>query len=180
MKINNREMILINISVTTILFGLLWMLIENKTPEYKNKKIEIERIESQIRLDQRRISMQKKWINELNLLQKNLTTFDYSQKSVSPQLMQTIKNLAIKQGVEITRSQPYPEKPTGDLYEMGINCTWNGELSAIVKFLTELQQKGVQYDIRTLNISPDGKKNNLLKGNMVIHCAYLRNPEIKK
>lgn len=180
MKINNREMILINISVTTILFGLLWMLIENKTPEYKNKKIEIERIESQIRLDHRRISMQKNWINELNLLQKNLTTFDYSQKSVSPQLMQTIKNLAIKQGVEITRSQPYPEKPTGDLYEMGINCTWNGELSAIVKFLTELQQKGVQYDIRTLNISPDGKKNNLLKGNMVIYCAYIRNPEIKK
>ena len=79
MKINNREMILINISVTTILFGLLWMLIENKTPEYKNK-IEIERIESQIRLDHRRISMQKNWINELNLLQKNLTTFDYSQK----------------------------------------------------------------------------------------------------
>ena len=118
MKINNREMILINISVTTILFGLLWMLIENKAPEYKNKKIEIERIESQIRLDQRRISMQKKWINELNLLQKNLTTFDYSLKSVSPQLMQTIKNL--------------------------------------------------------------GKKNNLLKGNMVIHCAYIRNPEIKK
>ena len=39
MKINNREMILINISVTTILFGLLWMLIENKTPEYKNKKL---------------------------------------------------------------------------------------------------------------------------------------------
>ena len=65
------------------------------------------------------------------------------KKSVSPQLMQTIKNLAIKQGVEITRSQPYPEKPTGDLYEMGINCTWNGELSAIVKFLTELQQKKV-------------------------------------
>ena len=95
MKINNREMILINISVTTILFGLLWMLIETK-PQNIKISIEIERIESQIRLDNRRISMQKKWINELNLLQKILPHL-IIVKNLYLQRMQTIKNLAIKQ-----------------------------------------------------------------------------------
>ena len=57
---------------------------------------------------------------------------------------------------------------------MGINCTWQGELPSIIGFLTELQQKGVQYDVRTLNISPEGTKSGRLKGNMVIHCAYIK------
>ena len=113
-------------------------------------------------------------MEELNALQRNLQIFDLKQKSVSPQLMQTIKNIATKHGVRITRNQPYAEKPTGDLFEMGINCTWQADLNAIIGFLTEMQQKGVQYDIRTLNISPEGKNTGRLKGNMVIHCAYIK------
>tara|TARA_A100001015_G_scaffold270530_1_gene323165 strand:+ start:3165 stop:3704 length:540 start_codon:yes stop_codon:yes gene_type:complete len=174
MKISEREMILLVLSIATILFGGTWYYVDSKVPEYKNKRIEIERLEAQIRLDQRRISMQKDWIDTLNSLQKDLQVFDIKQKSVSPQLMQIIKNISTKHGIRIIRNQPYAEKPTGDLFEMGINCTWQGDLPSIVGFLTELQQKGVQYDIRTLNISPEGKKSGRLKGNMVIHCAYIK------
>jgi hypothetical protein len=174
MKISEREMILLVLSIATILFGGTWYYVDSKVPEYKNKRIEIERLEAQIRLDQRRISMQKDWIDTLNYLQKDLQVFDIKQKSVSPQLMQIIKNISTKHGIRIIRNQPYAEKPTGDLFEMGINCTWQGDLPSIVGFLTELQQKGVQYDIRTLNISPEGKKSGRLKGNMVIHCAYIK------
>ena len=174
MKISEREMILLVLSIATILFGGTWYYVDSKVPEYKNKRIEIERLEAQIRLDQRCISMQKDWIDTLNSLQKDLQVFDIKQKSVSPQLMQIIKNIATKHGIRIIRNQPYAEKPTGDLFEMGINCTWQGDLPSIVGFLTELQQKGVQYDIRTLNISPEGKKSGRLKGNMVIHCAYIK------
>ena len=174
MKISEREMILLVLSIATILFGGTWYYVDSKVPEYKNKRIEIERLEAQIRLDQRCISMQKDWIDTLNSLQKDLQVFDIKQKSVSPQLMQIIKNISTKHGIRIIRNQPYAEKPTGDLFEMGINCTWQGDLPSIVGFLTELQQKGVQYDIRTLNISPEGKKSGRLKGNMVIHCAYIK------
>jgi hypothetical protein len=174
MKISEREMILLVLSIATILFGGTWYYVDSKVPEYKNKQIEIERIEAQIRLDHRRISMQENWIDTLKSLQKDLKIYDINQKSVSPQLMQIIKNISTKHGIRIIRNQPYAEKPTGDLFEMGINCTWQGDLPSIVGFLTELQQKGVQYDIRTLNISPEGKKSGQLKGNMVIHCAYIK------
>ena len=174
MKISEREMILLALSIGTILFGGTWYYVDSKIPEYKNKRIEIERLEGQIRLDKVRISMQKNWMDKLNSLQKDLHVFDIKQKSVSPQLMQIIKNISTKHGVRITRNQPYAEKPTGDLFEMGINCTWQGDLPSIIGFLTELQKKGVQYDVRTLNISPEGKKSGRLKGNMVIHCAYIK------
>ena len=174
MKISEREMILLVLLTGTVLFGGTWYYVDSKLPEYKNKQIEIERLEAQLRLDQRRISMQKNWMDTLQSLQKDLQIFDLKQKSVSPQLMQTIKNISTKHGIRITRNQPYAEKPTGDLFEMGINCTWQGELTSIIGFLTELQQKGVQYDVRTLNISPEGTKSGRLKGNMVIHCAYIK------
>ena len=88
---------LLVISFAVLLFGSSWYYIDSKVPEYKNKKIEQQRLEAQIRLDQRRIAM---------------------------------------------------------------------------------QQKGVQYDIRTLNISPEGKNTGRLKGNMVIHCAYIKTNKV--
>ena len=88
--------------------------------------------------------------------------------------MKTIKTISDKYGLDITRNQPYAEKPTGDLFELGINCTWQGTLDAIVGFLAELQQQGVSYDVRQLNVTPLGRNTGRLKGNMVIHCAYTR------
>jgi hypothetical protein len=88
--------------------------------------------------------------------------------------MKIIKEISVRYGLDITRNQPYSEKPTGDLFELGINCTWQGSLDAIVGFLTDLQQQGVNYDVRQLNVSPAGRNSGNLKGNMVIHCAYTR------
>ncbi len=174
MKMSEREMHLSVIAFAALLIGSSWYYLTGKAPDWKAKRVEIERLAGQIRLDTRRIAMQESWMAELNSLQERLHVFDINQKSVSPQLMQTIKNLSTEHGLRILRSQPYTEKPTGDLFEIGINCTWEGELKAIVDFLTELQQQGGNYDVRTLNISPSGKNTGALKGNMVIHCAYIK------
>ena len=104
MKISEREMIWCTLT-GTILFGGTWYYVfDSKIPEYKNKQIEIERLEAQLRLDQRRISMQKNWMDTLNSLPKDLQVFDIKQKSVSPQLMQTIKNISTKHGIRIAKS----------------------------------------------------------------------------
>ena len=102
------------------------------------------------------------------------TAMGVSQRNASPELMKTIKAISANHDLDITRSQPHAEKPTGDLFELGINCTWQGTLDAMVGFLAELQQQGVNYDVRQLNVTPVGKNTGKLKGNMVIHCAYTR------
>lgn len=176
MIISQREMILGAGTLTAILIGITWLTVDSHTEEYKAKKIEITNLRAQIRLDERRIAMQDDWMTELNELQKDLRIFDAKKKSVAPELMKTIKVISNKHGLDINRSQPYAEKPTSDLFELGINCTWQGDLDAMVGFLTDLQQQGVRYDVRSLNVTPVGKNTGKLKGNMVINCAYTKKP----
>lgn len=174
MKITQREMTLGVVTLACVLVGVTWYAVDKKTETWKSKKAQIENLRQQISLHQNAIKMQDNWMGELELLQQDLRVFDDNQRSVSPQLMKTIKEISSVHGLEITRSQPYNEKPTGDLFELGINCTWQGTLDALVGFLTDLQQQGVRYDVRTVNIQPVGKNSGKLKGNMVINCAYTR------
>jgi Tfp pilus assembly protein PilO len=174
MKISQREMILGVVTMTTILGGLTWNIISKKMVIHKAKKTEIATLRQEIRVNENRIKMQDDWIADLNELQKDLRVFDAKQKSVSPELMKTVNTIAGKHQLNITQSRPRGEKTTDDLHEMDINCTWQGELEAIVGFLAELQQQGVRYDVRSLNVQPIPKGNGKLKGNMMISCAFIR------
>ena len=174
MKITQREMTLGVVTLACVLVGMTWYAVDRKVETWKSKKTQIENLRQQISLHQNAIKMQDNWMGELEVLQQDLRVFDDDQRSVSPQLMKTIKGISNAHELEITRSQPYGEKPTGNLFELGINCTWQGTLDAVVGFLTDLQQQGVRYDVRTLNIQPVGKNSGKLKGNMVINCAYTR------
>ena len=174
MKITQREMILGVATLTAVLAGFTWVTIDKKTDEWKSKASRIEQTEQQIRHYQAAIRMQDSWQDELSELQEDLRVFEADERSVSPELMKIIKAISSEHGLEITRSQPYKEKPTGSLYELGINCTWQGTLDSMVGFLADLQKQGVSYDVRQLNVTPAGKDTGKLKGNMVIHCAYTR------
>jgi len=174
MKITQREMVLGVATLAAVLGGLTWYIVDGKVDEWRAKANAIEKAEQQIRRYTTAIKMQETWLDDLNALQADLRVFDAQQRSVSPELMKIIKGISSTYELDITRSQPYSEKPTGDLFELGINCTWQGKLPAMVGFLTELQQQGVRYDVRQLNVTPVGKNTGALKGNMVIHCAYTR------
>jgi hypothetical protein len=174
MKITQREMILGVATLTAVLTGFTWVTIDKKTDEWKTEAGRIEQAQQQIRHYQAAIRMQDEWLDELNALQEDLRVFEADERSVSPDLMKIIKTISSEHELEITRSQPYKEKLTGSLFELGINCTWQGTLDSMVGFLAELQQQGVSYDVRQLNVTPAGKDTGKLKGNMVIHCAYTR------
>lgn len=173
-------MVLGVVTLTFILGGLTWYVINGKIDAHKSKEAQIESLRQQIRLDERRIKMQDEWITELNELQKDLRVFDIKQKSVSPELMKTIDTIAKKHNLNISRNTPQGEKPTDDLYELNISCSWDGELEAVVGFLSELQQQGVRYDVRMLNITPAGKNSGRLKGGMLISCAFMRKANIEQ
>lgn len=174
MKISKREMILSVASLAAVLGGFTWYVVDSKLDEWKAKATEIEKLKQQISLHQKAIKMQENWLDELNELQDTLPVFDTKKRSVSPELVKAIKAVSDKHGVEILKSTPHKEKPTGDLFEIGINVTWQSTLEAMVRFLTELQQQGVRYDVRTLSVTPVGKNTGKLKGSMVIHFAYTR------
>lgn len=174
MKISQREMMLGAATLAAVLIGGTWYGASGKVEAWKTKKIEIANLRLQISRNQAAIKQQDEWMGQLKTLEKDLRIFDKDARSVSPELMKTIKGISDKYSLNITRNQPHEEKPTDNLFEMAINCTWEGSVEAVVGFLTELQQQGIRYEIRTLNISPAGKGSGELKGNMVINCAYTR------
>jgi hypothetical protein len=176
MKISQREIILGVLTLASVLGGVTWYIVDRKVDKWHGMANEIETLEQQISHHQTAIKMQENWLGELNALQSELPVFDTKKRSVAPGLMKAIKKISSKHGVDITKNSPYPEKQIGDLFELGINCTWNGTLEAMVHFLGELQQQGVRYDVRTLSVAPVGKNTGKLKGNMVIHCAFTRKP----
>jgi hypothetical protein len=177
MKITKREMGLGVGTLAAVLIGITWYMVDNRVDEWKAKAVTIDKTNQQIRQYLTAIKLQEEWVDELNALQDGLRVFEDNQRSVAPELMKTIKTISDKYGLDITRNQPYDEKRIRDLFELGINCTWQGSLDAIVGFLTELQQEGVNYDVRQLNVTPAGRNTGTLKGNMVIHCAYKRTAE---
>jgi Tfp pilus assembly protein PilO len=174
MKITDRELVLGIATMACVLFGGTWFAVNGKVAEWKTKKTEIVRLREQISRHEAAIRMQDDWLDELHELEKELRVFDTKQRSVSPDLMKTIDIIAEKYKLNITKTNPQAERPTDDLFEMSLNCTWQGELDAVVGFLTELQQQGVRYNIRTLNIKPLGQNTGKLQGNMVIDCAFTR------
>jgi Tfp pilus assembly protein PilO len=174
MKITEREMILGIATLACVLLGGTWAGVNGKIAEWKAKKTEIVRLRQQILQHKNVISMQSSWAGDLQELEKDLRVFDTIQRSVSSDLMKTIKTISNTHDLEITKTSPQNEKPTDNLFEMGINCTWQGKLDAVVDFLTDLQQQEVRYNIRSLTITPVGKNSGKLKGNMVIDCAYTR------
>ena len=179
MKITQREMFLGLAAMTAILGGSIWYVADKNFNEWKLKATQIEDTQGSIRKNKTAIKMQATWMDELTQLQSELPTFDLQKKSVSPELVKIIKAVADTYQLDITRTQPFAEKATGDLFELGINCTWEGSLEAMVQFLTDIQQQGVRYDVRSLNVKPLGKNSGKLTGNMVIHCAYTRK-DLKK
>ena len=178
MKISDRELVLGVATIACVLFGGTWFGVNGKVDEWKAKKTEIFRLREQISRHQTAIRMQDDWLDELHNLEKDLRIFDTEQRSVSPELMKTIDIIAVKYELKISKTNPQGEQPTGDLFELGLNCTWQGELVAVVDFLTELQQQGVRYNVRTLNIKPAGRNTGKLQGNMVIDCAFTRRPGV--
>ncbi len=174
MKVTERELILGVATLACVVLGGTWYGVNGKVAEWKSRKGEILRLRDQITRHQAAIKMQDEWADELHGLEQELRVFDTGQRSVSPELMKTVNSIADKYELKISKTNPQAEKPTGDLFELGINCTWQGKLDAVVGFLTELQQQGVRYNIRTLNIKPVGQNTGQLQGNMIIDCAFTR------
>jgi hypothetical protein len=176
MKISEREMMLGVSTLACVLIGLTWYTANGKVAEWKDKKTEITNTQRRISQHRAAIKMQDDWSGELAGLEEGLLAFDTAQRSVSPELMKTINTVADKYALQITRTTPSGEQPIGNLYELSITCSWQGRLESLVAFLSELQQQGIRYDVRMLNISPLGNNTGQLRGTMSIDCAYTRRP----
>jgi len=171
MKISKRETFLGLVALTIILFGLTYWLAGSRIDEQRRIKTEKVRLLRQIELHKRILAEKDVWYSRLEELQSQLPVYD-NKTSITSELLKLIKRTADEHNLDLVRTQPYSEKQTGSLYELGVSCSWEGSLDALVRFLYELQKQGVRFDVLQLNAQPDAQRDRILKGSMIIDCAY--------
>jgi Tfp pilus assembly protein PilO len=171
MKISRRETLLGVITLTAILFGLTYWLAGSRIEKQRHMKDDKIRLLRQIELNKRILSEKDQWYSRLEELQNQLPIYD-DNISITAELLKLIKRTADQYGLDLVRTQPYREEQTGTLYELGVSCNWEGPLDALVHFLYDLQKQGVRFDVLQLNAQPDAQRDRILKGSMIIDCAY--------
>lgn len=173
MKISKREMVIGVIALFTVLFGLTYGLGGSKIKEQRMIAEQKTRLLRQIKLDKRILEEQKNWTGRLDELQAQLPVYG-PRVSVNGEILKTIKRMADKHKLDLTKSRSDPESAVGNLFELSVVCDWEGELDALVHFLYEINEQGLRFDVRELTIRPDAKRAGIIRGNMIIDCAYRR------
>ena len=174
MKISQRELILSVTTLTIVLFGGTLYALDSKLKTFKEQKSDTPVLNENIKNYKAVIKKQTQWKGQLAKLQSTLTVFPEDQQSVAPQLTRTIKTIAAKHGLEITKNNPRTEEQTGDLYQLTIAYTWNGSLEHLIDVLWEIQSKGLRFDTTSLSIKPQGRNQEGLTGTMDINFTYMR------
>jgi len=173
MKISSREMVLLWITGVVALGGVTYMLVDPQLQEWKSlngKKSETTRqLENQKRL----IDQAPTWNAKLAQQKKKLPTHPQG-KDVTTDLQILIERLAKANGVNLISRDAEKETLRGNMYEVAVNCKWEGKLESLTRFLFDLQKEDVILDVSQLNVSPNEKK--VLRGGFTVYCSYSRIP----
>jgi hypothetical protein len=125
--------------------------------------------------------MARRLIDQRPALEEQLTSLRSSlpsyglEESVGAELLRKVRRLADENRVITTRITPGEEQSTGDLYEQALECSWQGDLEPLVRFLYAVQVAGATLDIRQMTVTPS--RGEMLKGNVKIFFAYTRNDD---
>ncbi len=173
MKLNAREWNLLTLTAIVVLAVSAYILAERALDERGEIVRRIQETDAQIARRRAVIDRTDHWEDRLRDLREALPSYPEDQ-DVTSRLLTLLENAANRHNLELLRRDPERERRDGELYELTINCRWRGDLEALVFFLFDLQQQGVQLGVRQLSITPRGAGR--LEGTMTIDGAYSRHP----
>ena len=173
MSMSNREMVLAWVTIVALLCGAAYLVAEPRMEELQAKILDREAINLRINEFEKLIAQHDETELKLDEMLGQLPQHP-RDVDVTSQLLKELARTAQKHGVTLLRSEPDEEKKLGNLYEVAINCRWEGSLDALVHFLYDLQSQGAIFDIRKISVQPIKESSEKLKGNFVVDCAYSR------
>ncbi|NLG35868.1 MAG: type II secretion system protein M [Lentisphaerae bacterium] len=176
MKIAPRELNLLVATLAVVLLAGTYLAMEPSLQEWAEFR---ERRESlQTRIDQARRLLDSRPAVEARLdeFRQGLPVYPAGRK-VEADLLLGLERMAGEHNLVLTRREAAAEREAGDLFETSITCYWEGDLSALVRFLFAQQSQGVVSDVRQLSIQPSsgrGDPPGHLRGTFTMDYAYRR------
>jgi Tfp pilus assembly protein PilO len=168
-----RDMVMLWITGIILLFGLTYIIAVPRIKGWRAQRTEQKGLDQQVAMRERLVSQTAQWENRLRELRKALPAHPPS-KDVTADILIEIENMARQHGVILLSRDVEKEIQHDTLFELSVNCKWEGNLKALVAFLFEIQQKGAMLDVSQLTVAPNEKR--VLRGTFTINSSYTRQP----
>lgn len=173
MIISNKEKALLAITIIVMLYAFIGISFRKKFDGYKEqKRIQAEKVQL-INSYQNLINQKAYWEDSYQKYSEKMPTFTHN-KQVETHWSGILDRIASANKVTIISRSIGKELRVGDIYEMAIDCKWEGDLKPLVSFLYDIHAEGAMLDIRKLTIRANKNKSVGLSGNLTIFCAYMR------
>jgi Tfp pilus assembly protein PilO len=164
-------MSLAGITALVALIGGTYLLAEPRLKEWATLRSREDELRRQIGVQQHLIAQETKWTATLADLKRRLPTHPQG-KDVTTDLQILIEKLASANRLTLSSRDAEKETLKGNMFEVAVNCKWEGKLESLVRFLFDLQREAVILDVSQLTISPSEKKT--LRGGFTVYCSYSR------
>lgn len=171
MKLSNRELLLTWATGVVVLFGVSYMLCTPKIKDWKKLREEQRDLARRQLQTERLVEQKARWDTRLREQLRELKVYPQDQDPTADILIK-LESIVNKAGLKLLSREVNRETPHGQLYELGVDCKWEGNIHGIVAFLFELQQEGAMLDASQLSVSPNEKR--VLRGSFTVNSAYCR------
>lgn len=173
MRISSREVLMAWLTGVAVLAGLTFWFVEPRWERFSYMSRQIEVAQRKMERDRQLIDSRDQWDDRMQGLRRSLTKYP-RQRDLTAEYLKLIERLAKENNLTLVQRRPDREKTQGGLYELSINCTWEGDLDALVRFLYTLDQQDVTMNVEELSVSTVPGKKEQLRGSFTLICAYTR------
>ncbi len=173
MKLNEREIRLGLITLVAVLVGLTYWIGEPRYHAWQAQQEETGALLQRQEASQHLINQTDELNERFEALRERLPTHPVNA-DITALLLRNLQTVADEHDFLLVRREPEAERQLGDLFEMGITATWEGELPALVRFLYALLSQGANVDVRQLTVAPVQGSPQRLRGTVTIDYAYNR------
>lgn len=176
MKLSSRELVMSWITCVIVLIGFSCWFGKPKVEAWKELVRNEETVNRRIAISQRLLDQSGEWEQRLKKLRVKLSKYP-ADKDVTADYLKILERVAKDSNLSLIKRKPKKEKHHGNLYELAIDCTWKGDLDALVLFLYTLERENVTMDIERITVTLVAGGKEQLKGNFTLMCIYTRSAE---
>ncbi|MCA1810156.1 MAG: hypothetical protein ABR497_00120 [Kiritimatiellia bacterium] len=173
MKFSSRELHLTWITGLAALLALTYWMAQPRLEAWLQLREYQQALRDQIMQAERLVAQREEWNGRLRQLHTDITRHP-PDRDLSADYLRKLEQLARASNLTLLQRRAQAEKQFGDLFELVIDCTWEGDLEALVRFIFSLETEETVMDMDELTVSLVSGAQGRLKGNFSIICIYAR------